>query len=91
MAATKGSPSRPRQLKVIAAEIAADWKKPTDTAAPLLAAMSQLVGLHDRYIVESAERIVESFLTNAGVWRGDVAKRVKAELRSALHDYRLRS
>ena len=35
-------------------------------------------------ILNSAESVVQYFLANAGTWRGDDAKRIKAELKSML-------
>ena len=73
-----------RPLYTIAREIRADWKKVSPYAAPYLQAMSYLNSVNDNYIMESARSIVSYFLANAGSWRGETAKRIKAELKEML-------
>lgn len=70
-----------RSLSAIAAEIRKDWKKPYFGAVPYLDALSQLDKITDDYGADSAKSMVLYFLANAGTWRGEVAKRVKAELK----------
>jgi hypothetical protein len=70
-----------RPIYMIAAEIRADWKKPYFGAVPYLSAMSTLSDIRDNYIYDSGKSIVLYFLANAGTWRGDTARRVKAELK----------
>lgn len=72
--------TQPRPLHVIAAEISADWKRPYFGAVPYLDAMSQLTSTGEAYYEDSAASIVRYFLANAGTWRGETARRVKAEL-----------
>lgn len=43
--------------------------------------MASLTNISDSYGADSAKSIVCYFLANAGTWRGEVAKRVKAELK----------
>lgn len=74
----------PRPIFEIAEEIARDWRKPYFGAVPYLNAMHSLVDLDSRYIAEDAEGILRYFLANSGTWRGDTAKRVKAELKAIL-------
>ena len=71
-----------RPLKVIAAEIVADWKKPYFGAVPYLSAMRQLDDVHGAYYYDSAASVVRYFLANAQSWRGETARRVKAELKA---------
>ena len=71
-----------RKLYEIAEEIRKDWKKPYFGAVPYLYAMGTLSSIVDSYYYDSAKSIVLYFLANAGTWRGDVARRVKAELKS---------
>lgn len=71
-----------RPLCVIAREIRADWKNVNYAARPYLDAMLSLVSVKDKFCADSAKSIVLYFLGNAGSWRGEVAKRVKAELKS---------
>ena len=73
-----------RPLFTIAREIKATWKKPNFGAVPYLDAMTELNRIEDKYFFDSAESVVQYFLANAGTWRGDDAKRIKAELKSML-------
>ena len=70
-----------RPLYTIAREIRKDWKKVSPYAAPYLQAMSCLNSVDDNYILDSGRSIVSYFLANAGSWRGETAKRIKAELK----------
>lgn len=73
-----------RPLHVIAREISTDWKKPYFGAVPYLDAMQQLSSIHGAFYEDSAKSVVAYFLANAGTWRGDTARRVKAELKDLL-------
>jgi hypothetical protein len=46
--------------------------------------MSDLDTMEDMFIHDSAVSVVAYFLANANAWRGDTARRVKAELRDML-------
>jgi len=71
-----------RPLSEIAREISADWgAKVSPYAKPYLDAMATLNSIDDNYILDSASEIVLRFLCNAQGWRGDVARRVKKELK----------
>ena len=73
-----------RPLFEIAAEIRRVWAKPYFAAVPYLEAMGELNRITDKYYEDSAASIVRYFLSNAAYWRGEDAKRIKAELRSML-------
>jgi len=73
-----------RPLTDIAREINADWKKPHFAAIPYLNALAGMHCIRDRFGYDDARSIVLYFLSNAGSWRGPVAKRIKAELKAAL-------
>ena len=73
-----------RPISVIAREIQADWKKIYFGAVPYLQAMRSLNSVKDRYFEDSAQTIVMYFLANAGTWRGETAKRIKAELKAMI-------
>ena len=77
-------PPKQRSLKEIAAEIRSDWKKTYFGAVPYLDAMSQVDSVDDAYGVEDGRTQVVYFLANATTWRGEVARRVKAELNAML-------
>ena len=71
-----------RPLHTIAADIRNDWKKVNYAAAPYLDAMSTLDSINDDYMFDNGKSIVLYFLSNAASWRGEVARTIKAELRS---------
>jgi hypothetical protein len=73
-----------RNIDTIASEIFIDWKNVNYAAKPYLAAMRDLETMQDNYYQDDAQSVVRYFLANAGTWRGDVAKRVKAELKGML-------
>ena len=70
-----------RPISEIASEISKDWKNVYFGAVPYLQAMYSLNGINDSYGMDSAKSIVLYFLSNASTWRGETAKRVKAELK----------
>lgn len=70
-----------RPLYIIANEIRRDWRNVNYAAKPYLEAMSSLNGIRDNYYHDTAKSVVLYFLANAGSWRGDVARRIKAELK----------
>lgn len=73
-----------RPLHTIARDISRDWAKPHFAAVPYLEAMRSLESISDRYYYDSAESVVRYFLANAGQWRGDKAREIKAELKAML-------
>lgn len=73
-----------RSLGIIAREIRADWKNVYFGAKPYLQAMADLDSIEDNYILDPGRSIVAYFLANASTWRGEVARRIKAELREML-------
>ena len=73
-----------RTLSEISREIRKDWQKVNYAAQPYLDAMAELRSINDNYYLDSARSVVLYFLANAGSWRGDTAKRVKAELKTML-------
>lgn len=74
-----------RTIREIAREIAQDWgQKMYFGAVPYVKAMYQMNSIDDNYGVESGKSIVRYFLSNATTWRGETARRVKAELKSML-------
>lgn len=73
-----------RTLQQIANEIREDWKKPYFGAIPYLKAMATLKTVNDNYHFDSGRSIVLYFLGNAQTWKGETAKRIKAELKAML-------
>lgn len=73
-------------INEIANLIYQDWTlaKVSYSARPYLDAMTYLNSIDDKYMLDSGKSIVRYFLANAGSWRGDTAKEVKAELKNRL-------
>ena len=74
----------PRLLSEIAAEITADWTALHGAAQPYMDAMSKLQSAGQRYGVETGSDVIQGFLNNAQTWRGEVARRIKLELKEIL-------
>lgn len=73
-----------RSPREIACEISRTWENINYAAKPYLVAMYQLHSVHDQYMYDSGASIIRYFLSNAGGWRGEDAKRIKSELRDLL-------
>lgn len=70
-----------RPLHEIAREIRKVWKNVYFGAKPYLQALSQLEKATDQYGCEDGKTQIIYFLSNASTWRGEDAKRIKAELK----------
>ena len=73
--------TKPRSLAAIAYDIRKTWTNPYFGAAPYIDAMQHLTDVTDMYFHDTGESVVRYFLANAGNWRGDDARRIKAELK----------
>jgi hypothetical protein len=73
-----------RSLSTIARDIQKDWKNVYFGAVPYLRTMSELDTIDDKYGYDSGRSIVLYFLANAQGWKGEVARRIKAELKGKL-------
>lgn len=73
-----------KSISALACLVSRDWKKVNYAAKPYLDAMYSLNTISDAYGYDSGQSIVRYFLSNAGSWRGDVAKAVKSELNNRL-------
>lgn len=71
-----------RTISAIAKEIRRDWKNVNYAAIPYLQAMYSMEHASDDYGADSGKSIILYFLSNASSWRGETAKRVKAELQA---------
>ena len=78
------TPVASMSLSELARVIRRDWKKVYFGAVPYLDAMAQLDSINGNYYEDSGRSIVAYFLSNASQWRGEVAKKVKAELNRRL-------
>ena len=72
-----------RQLWEIAKDIKKHWPSQS-FAKPYVDAMSQMTHIHSKYGIDSAEEIVNRFLSNSAGFRGDIAKKIKKELKEML-------
>ena len=68
----------------IASIIRYDWAKVNYAAKPYLEAMETLRSVTDKYGFDSGESMVAYFLSNANTWKGEIARLVKAELKSRI-------
>jgi len=81
---TQEKPLQEKSLSEIAVIIALNWKNVNFGAKPYLDAMGDLEKISDNYGMDSGSSIVAYFLANAGTWKGDIARTVKAELNKRL-------
>ena len=72
----------PRPLHNIALDIYELWPKVNYAAQPYLDAMVTLNSISDMYGCDTGRSIVAYFLSNATSWRGEDARRIKAELKA---------
>lgn len=83
-----------RPLYEIAREIRQDYAAKGQpvyfSAKPYVDALAQLGGMEDRFFEDSAYSVVTYLLGNLTTWRGEVATRVRAELKAALADAKAR-
>lgn len=78
----------PRSLSTIAREIRRDWQNVYFGAVPYLDAMRAMDKVTEPYGCDSGESVVLYFMSNATKWRGETAKRIKAELQAMLDSAR---
>lgn len=71
-----------RPIYYIAMDIKKDWKNISPYAEQYLEAMFSLENISDSYFADNAKTVVLYFLANASTWRGETAKRIKAELKA---------
>jgi hypothetical protein len=85
------SDSKFRSLSAIARDIKRNWPNMNYAAVPYHNAMYSLDTLSDMFYQDTAQSVVLYFLSNAATWRGEDAKRIKAELKTMLraHGYKL--
>lgn len=73
-----------RSIRQIAREIRRTWPKPYFGATPYIQAMLGLEKPTDMYGADRGDSIVRYFLSNASTWRGEDARRIKAELKELI-------
>lgn len=77
-----------RSISAVTRDIVRDWKDPNFAARPYINAMLALGTMRDNYGLDEASDVVARFLCNAGTWRGEVARKCKAELNTMLKEHR---
>jgi hypothetical protein len=82
--ARRGKAQGERLISEIAYEIKRLWPKVWFGAVPYLQAMCTLDTVDDNYGLDSGRSVVTYFLANAATWRGEDARRIKAELKALL-------
>ena len=73
-----------RPIFEIAREISGAWVRPYFGAVPYLDAMHTMRNIAEDYGLDTGKSVIRYFLANAGTWRGDTARRIKAELKAQL-------
>lgn len=73
-----------RPIYHIAGEIEVDWAKVNFAARPYLDAMFSLGSIDEDYGLDSGRSVVAYFLSNASSYRGETARKLKAELKAML-------
>lgn len=58
---------------------------PRTYAMPYLSALTACATVEDRYGMDTADSLIRYALSNLTSWRGEDARRLKAELKSALN------
>jgi len=76
--------NKTRPLYAIASEIKRNWEKVYFGAVPYLDAMQGLESVNESFGYDSGRGIVRYFLANASSWKGETAKRIKAELKNLI-------
>lgn len=73
-----------RSLSTIAADVRKCWPKVSPYAKPYIDAMAQLDNIKQDFYADSGESVVRYFLSNAASFKGEDARRIKAELNAML-------
>lgn len=73
-----------RPIHEIAKDIRKDWTNMYFGARPYVDAMDNLMTVNDKFGTESGKSIVLYFLSNAASYRGEVARKCKAELKAMI-------
>ena len=75
-----------RTFAEVACEIKSTWKNMCFGAKPYVNALVTIYSTDKNayYMCETAESLVRYFLANANTWRGEDARRIKAELKEMI-------
>lgn len=75
-----------RLIHQIARDIRLHWNNVNYGAEPYLQAMETMYTMKDSYGNDSAESILNYFLANAHVFRGEHARRLKEEIKALMRN-----
>lgn len=70
-----------RTIRAVALDIFKTWPTMYFGARPYANAMLSVSSIEDKYGDDDAKSLILYFLSNASTWRGDDARRIKAELK----------
>ena len=71
-----------RSIREIADEIVRDWRPMREELVPYVSRMLEIRSLAEADDLERAKHDVRYFLDHSGPWRGELAGRIKSELRA---------
>lgn len=74
--------TKPRKLPKIVAEIKKDWKEVDPYAVQYMDIMGEVSDINEMFGADCVKDVVLYFLCNASKWQGEVARRIKNELRA---------
>lgn len=72
----------PRPLSIITTEIKKDWKNIPNHIKPYVDVLATLNDPNDHYGYDLGKELIKQFLSHARTWRGEVARRIKLELKT---------
>ena len=67
-------------------QVKSDWTEAPQTIEECIQSLQMSGAAANNYLDAEAEEYLKFFLTNCSAWRGEVARRVKAELRKRLRN-----
>jgi len=73
-----------RTIREIAQDIMENWNNPSPYAMPYLNGMLELISIDDKYFFDDGKSVVLYFLSNASGFRGNLARKLKAELKELI-------
>ena len=74
-----------RKINEIAAEIGRDWKDISNNAFPYYIAMRSIEKPTDTWLEDDGYMVIRKFLLYSEKWEGDVARKIKNELKTMLN------
>lgn len=75
-----------RPIYRICYEIKREWPNMSPYAKPYFDAMHSLTSIKENYYADTGVSVVLYFLANASSWKGEAARRIKAELKQIIKE-----